>query len=647
MQFKIFPAWIVEGRKVPLIKGWNESATTDPEQIAMWQNLLRDKLQIWGIPCGSVNDILVLDFDAKDGGLETLKTLQLPETLNQRTRSGGIHYFYRCPRDGRTYGNRVKFLRGTDIRGERGWAAYYGFANPGTAIADAPQWLLDEALKEPVQPTAPGQAVAVDPTFAEKIINESLDKIREAAPGEANNTLNVEAFRLGQLVAGGTITWEYAYSALFRAGKERGKSDYECKATIESGLKGGMQKPLTSPFGAAAPAPSITIPPPPGPPPRWTPSYLTREQVLDFQHLKKPQLFEHWSTEDISITTADGGTGKTTLMLYQAVCAALGQPFLGFNCLQPGAKTLYIIGEDSEKKYAAMIGQILRQMGLLQNFPGFPDRVQQVLQSVVLKRDLDLCLIVKERNGIITPNGDALRKISEAIEDINPKVVVLDPISSFWGSESALNDMNRAVSKLLNMIVDKYGVSIEMINHMGKASSATKDMTQFAGRGGSGLPSNSRVSRVIRPIDAEEYTDLTNETLGDGQSAMMCVVNKFSDGSPLFNRPFLIIRHGYLFTRKDLSEVKVREAEKQLGDIERVFAFIKQARTANKFPSLPVVIGHFMDCGNPISEARTKRAIKMLGFSGYMGEFVREIENPDVTIKDRVFIVVDGNGKEH
>lgn len=635
--FKIAPGWITpDGRKVPLIRGWQQLASNDPEQLKLWENIFRDKLKYWIVPTGTANGILVLDVDAKSGGLETIKQFQIPPTMSQATPSGGRHFIFKYPNDGRNYGNRVGFLPGLDIRANGGYIMFYG--SDQTPIADPPQWLLEHAVKPEIQPAAPGSAVTVDPAIAEAVVTKSLEAIREAPAGEANNTLNLESFRLGQLVAAGSLTWEYAYAALFRAGKARGKADYECKATIESGLKGGMSHPLTSPFGVMAPVPTISIPDPPA---RWTPSYLTLDQILNERYLRKPQLFEHWSTEDIAITTADGGTGKTTLMLNQAIALALGQPFLGFNCLQPGAKTLYVLGEDTEKKYAAMIGRILRQMGLLQNTPFHRELVERVLQSIVLKRDLDLCLIVKDRSGIITPNGDALRKLSEAIEDIQPKFIVLDPISSFWGSEQALNDMNRAVSKLLNIIVERYSVGIEMINHMGKSSSANKDMTQFAGRGGSGLPSNSRIARVMRPINAEEYGELTGgETLGDGQSAIECVVNKFSDGSPILNKHFLIIRNGYLFTRKELTPEKAREAEKNLSDIERVFGFIKEAKLKNMFPSEPVIIGHFMNCGNPISEARTRRALKMLQYQGYMGEKIQSAPNPDVTIRDRVYEVV-------
>lgn len=655
--FKVFPATLTpDGRKVPLIKGWQEQATDEPEQIKLWQDIFRDRLKIWGVPCGPVNDILVLDVDVKGGGLDTLKNLegQIPLTFAQRTPSGGVHYFFRYPKDGKHYGNKVKSLAGypgLDTRGVGGWAAFYGFeANGALQLAVAPDWLTRVAAAtsdsgSAAMAVAPGSIIRLDPSIAEGIVNSALENIRQAPEGESNNVLNVESFKLGQLVASESITRDYAESALFRAALERGKPSYEAKATIKSGLDGGSKKPLTSPFGSAAPVIYIEMPPPPVPE-RWTPSYFTKQDLLNVSHLRRPQLFQDWSTEDIHITTADGGTGKTTLKLYEAICLALGERFLGFNPVQTG-KTLFITGEDTDKKLGAMIGQIVRQMGLLEPLPGNPEKVETVLSSIVVKKDADLCLITKSRDGFINPNAEAMRKVLEAVQDIRPKLIVFDPISSFWGSENALNDMNKAVTKFMSELVERSGACVEMINHMGKSSSASKDMTQFAGRGGSGLPSNSRVSRVLRPVFEEEYEQLTGEQLNSPvESAMLCVVNKFTDGSPLYNKPFLILRQGHLFTRKALSDVKVKEAEKQFSDIERVFTYVTEERAALRYPSKGVIEAHFMTCGNPMSKDRAKRAVDMLVYQGHMGEKLKMIENPDQTQSDRVFVITDMDGKE-
>ena len=63
MRFKVFPATIINGTKIPLIKGWRDAATSDPAQIKLWQELFRDRLKMFGIPCGTINGIMVLDID--------------------------------------------------------------------------------------------------------------------------------------------------------------------------------------------------------------------------------------------------------------------------------------------------------------------------------------------------------------------------------------------------------------------------------------------------------------------------------------------------------------------------------------------------------------------------------------------------------
>ncbi len=648
MNLRVFPAHLnSEGQKVPLIKGWNEQASSDPATIHLWQQLFKDRISFWGVPCGAVNGIFVIDIDVKKAnGWESLKSLghTLPTTLYQNTPSGGCHLFFKA-QPGVHYPNSVNQKLGVDSRGDRGWVAFYGFKNPGTPLADVPEWFFKLVPPKTAQEVQ-GVPVRVSPEIAQATIQASLDAIRNAPEGESNDTLNRESFNVGQLVASGSVTREYAERVLYQAAIARGKPQYESQATIRSALDGSARKPLTSPFGDAQPVAGFPIPPPPAPAGRYTPEFFTREDLLNTSKLRKPQLFQDWSTEDIHITTADGGTGKSTLKLFEAVCMALGERFLGFNCLQPGGKTLIITGEDTDKKLGAMIGQIVRQMGFFEHAM-HNEKVHTILRSIVIKKDADLCLIMKDRGGFINMNPDAMRKVLEAVDDFGPKMIVFDPISSFWGSEAALNDMNKAVTKFMSELAERSGACVEMINHMGKQSSANKDMTQFAGRGGTGLPSNARVSRVLRPVFDEEYAELTGgETLLEKQSAMLCNVNKFTDGSPLYNKPFLILRDGYLFSRKALSDVKAREAEKSLSDLERCFAFVKEMRSTDKYPSVSVVKAHFMTNGNPISEARTKRALDMLCFEGHMGEMLKLIDHPDVTIKHQVYTITDMHGKE-
>lgn len=645
---KLFPAWIIDGQKVPLIRGWkyHENASSDPVQFQTWTEQFRERITFWGIPTGKGNDLLVLDIDIKSNGWGTIQShgLQIPDTRQQKTLNGGSHYVFKYPKDGKHYGNKVGFLPGLDIRAEGGWIAYYGWVDPTKPILDAPQWLLDLISKS----TPVGELlspVKLSPEIAEGIFRTSIETIRNAPPGESNNVLNVESFKVGQLVGSGSLLREYAEAELFRAAKERGKPDFEAKATIKSGLDGGVKNPMTCPFALEAPKLAFDIPEAPKPPERWTPHYFTKYDLMNMSKLRKPQLFQDWSTEDISITTADGGTGKTTLALYEAICMALGDRFLGFECKCPGGKTLFITGEDTDKKLAAMLGAVMRQMGLFDGQPENEAKIQTILSSIIVKKDSDLCLITKTREGFLIPNVQAKTNLLQAITDFKPKKIVFDPIASFWGSESALNDMNKAVTKFMSELVE-HQLGVEMINHMGKSSSANKDMTQFAGRGGSGLPSNSRVAKVLHSIKAEDYRDLTGEELEEGKSAMVCCINKFSDGSPLLNKQFLIIREGYLFTRKVLSAAKESEMRAKMSDMERVFMFIKDSRKADKYPTKGVIAGSFMFSSEPISETRVKKAIEMLQFQGHLGEKIRIIDHPDMSIREKAIIVIDQEGKE-
>lgn len=630
--FKLFPATLThDGRKVP-VKGfkWQEQATQDQQIINSWSTTY-PQLKFYGIPTGAENDLLVLDVDPKENGHETIKKYHVPLTKSQITRSGGVHYLFKYPKDGNTYGNRVGFDQGLDVRGEGGYILYYGADT--TPIAEAPEWLKQVAKSDKKTEVVDfDNVVGVSSEICEAVLSEACDNIRNAPQGESNNILNVEAYRVGQLVGCGSIDRDRAYNELFRAAKDRGKPDYEAKATINSGLKGGGERPYTSPFGNEPP--QLTIPEyEPPEPERWTPRFFTRSNLTDFSKLRKPQLFEDWSTEDINLTTADGGTGKTTLKLVEAVHLALGLDFLGFRNKQQG-RTLFITGEDTAAKLGAMLGAIIKQMGILTDH----QKTRQVLDNVLVKKDGDLCLIERTKSGFINPNYQALDKVMEAVTDLRPKMIVFDPISSFWGSESALNDMAKAVSKFMAKLVEESDACVEMVNHMGKQSSGQKDMSQFAGRGGTGLPSHSRVSRVLRPVWDEEYEELTGMQLTEDQSAIMCNVNKFSDGSPLYNKPFLIVRDGFLFSKVVLQERQVKEEQEKMSDTERVFTFIKQERNEGRYPTKEVISAKFMASGDKISKERVNRALAVLVYEGHMGESVKLIDNPNLEQGGKVYI---------
>ena len=84
--------------KHPRIKGGVHSATTDKEQIKQWWLKWPDA----NIGLATGSKIVVLDIDPRNGGLESLKQLEidlgpLPGTVKVKTGGGGYHYYFAPP----------------------------------------------------------------------------------------------------------------------------------------------------------------------------------------------------------------------------------------------------------------------------------------------------------------------------------------------------------------------------------------------------------------------------------------------------------------------------------------------------------------------------------------------------------------------
>jgi hypothetical protein len=78
------------------------------------------------------------------------------------------------------------------------------------------------------------------------VIN-AADRLRGAAEGTRNDTLNVTAFGLGRLVAGGELDLTMAAEALLDAAGAVGLETDEARRTTWSGLTAGLKVPRQAP----------------------------------------------------------------------------------------------------------------------------------------------------------------------------------------------------------------------------------------------------------------------------------------------------------------------------------------------------------------------------------------------------------------
>jgi hypothetical protein len=259
---RIFPAG---ADKRPLLKGWQDIATSDADTIRTWWD---HAAALPAIPCGQ-NDFVVIDLDRHNGGPDGVAAFKSLVTMHGalphhvplvKTPNGGLHLYFKQP-NGEAFGNgRGSLPPGVDVRGSggyvlapgarlpdgRGWTAVPG-RNP---IKDAPPlmgWLADllrppqqEPHDEPHDETSDdrGRAYAVAAL-------ESIEGELAAVPeGERNERLYKVAFRLAAMAARGWLIESEITDALVRACEAnqylREHGHRATLKTIESGIRDGL-----------------------------------------------------------------------------------------------------------------------------------------------------------------------------------------------------------------------------------------------------------------------------------------------------------------------------------------------------------------------------------------------------------------------
>jgi hypothetical protein len=179
--------------KHPLLTNGVKGATTDEETVRSWWTEINDA----NIGIAAGNGLLVLDIDAKHGGLETLAKHEaqygpMPTTPTVATGGGGKHYYLRLP-EGMKAGNRAGIAPGIDVRSDGGYVVappslhasgrrYEWIVSPDTPLAEPPAWLLE--LLGAAKPAAKNSMVLTVQATGEDLTNHS-----GASEGQRNATL--------------------------------------------------------------------------------------------------------------------------------------------------------------------------------------------------------------------------------------------------------------------------------------------------------------------------------------------------------------------------------------------------------------------------------------------------------------------------
>lgn len=267
-------------------QGWEQRATTDPDQISRWW---RHRAHNVGVACGPAG-LVVLDLDVRKGpvppgrepgaprhGEHTLSRLAaraghpVPvDTLTVATPSGGAHLYFQAP-PGEPIRNSVgeRGARGLgpliDVRAAGGYIVAAGSVLHGRGMpyrrhpgrparpVPLPGWLataLTRPAPPPARPAPPGaedaQVRHVDAYLRAAVAGETT-AVRGAVAGTRAFVVFKAAARLGELVGARMLAEPDAYQALTAAAAVHdgvaGWSAREAHHHITNGLAAGQTRP--------------------------------------------------------------------------------------------------------------------------------------------------------------------------------------------------------------------------------------------------------------------------------------------------------------------------------------------------------------------------------------------------------------------
>jgi len=260
--WRVFP--VVPLKKLPLIKGWPQLATTDLEQVARWWR--QEPEANIGLACGPDSGLYVIDVDrhGDTDGEAALAKLEhelgpLPHTVEQRTGSGGRQLLWAWPGDrelrnkaGRPSTGRTAEFRlppGIDTRGQGGFVVVPPSVHP---CGDTYRWTNGPHQSDPTHlperwikalerklftmsvPITPFRVVC-DPDAMDRLAAHVAGQGR----GNRNSALYWAARKLQQLRVLGLVRDDGDDRPLIAAAVHAGLDEREARATVASARRSG------------------------------------------------------------------------------------------------------------------------------------------------------------------------------------------------------------------------------------------------------------------------------------------------------------------------------------------------------------------------------------------------------------------------
>lgn len=271
-------------------------------------------------------------------------------------------------------------------------------------------------------------------------------------------------------------------------------------------------------------------------PAKWFQSISSDEWAT--ARLSPDCIVENYLFADVALLIAPGGVGKTTLILYEAICVTLGLPLYGRKIVRPGPVAI-LTAEDGRELLVARLNRIAGAMGLT------AEQVARVQRSVLIKYVGSSPFRLTEVAGDVVVLSPVIDGLISRIKPLNPAMVVIDPAVSFGVGESRVNDAEQGLVMAARRIRDAVNCCVRYVHHTGKSNARDKTTDQYSGRGGSAFADGARMVAVLQSLKPDEWKEATGKPLQNGDTGMVLALPKLSYAPP---QPEIFIeRDGYSY----------------------------------------------------------------------------------------------------
>ena len=419
-QFNLIPCF---GKKPFLEWTAYQTRKSSSEEIEQWKAAYPGC--DWGIVCGPVSNLFVLDLDGEEG-IKSVSNLHIPKTVTVKTPHGKHYYFRWIPELDAKITTKVDIgpikwqptnKSGIDVRGDGGFVRWYGWRKGPhvRALLAPPQWLID-LLPDKKEPKV------IEDTFKKLDYIQSLQNLKTLP---RHNTLYGIA---GGLRSRG-FSCDEIYELLLEKGRAVGLPDKDVRYIAER-----MDR---YPMGQRPPVEEVIVP-------ENFAEFLQDSKKVDFL---VPGVFPK---NGIAFVAGLPETAKTWTLIDLAV--ELTRPkdgmWLGSYPVKP-AHVLYIDQErpkeETQRRFKALLA------------------AKQLNPS-----DFNQTLTVKCGTTIRVNLESSLKAFRTLLGEVRPDVVIVDSFKTFHSDDINSNVAMQAVLETIKALRAEFGCAFIFVFHENK-----------------------------------------------------------------------------------------------------------------------------------------------------------------------------------